>query len=354
MKKRATLEDVARLAGVSVVTASRVLNGHAPVSESTARRVWEAVDKLGYIPHIAARGLATGVFSSFLLLMIEESPILPSTWRHELPIIQGICDFVRTIGYSLQIEIGFKEEVESPNFLRPIGRRPIDGLLILSPWPLGEYLLRSLQSEGIPFVCIGCGVGLEGVDSVDFDNFGAFRALTEHLIALGHRRIALISGYKNQLHMIERIRGFVEALKGHGLEVCEELIKFGDFTVESGYQCMKELLREKPRPTAVMCGNDHMAAGAIRAIREAGFDVPEDFSVTGFDNNEVAEATNPQLTTVEVPLFRMGWVGAEKLYNLAQSGKNRGQEKEKITKVVLPCEMVVRSSTGRSRGSFEL
>ena len=344
--KRATLNDVAKLAGVSSGTVSRVINNHSSVSEEARKRVEKAIKKLSYTPHSIARSLATGVSNTIFLSIIEENPILPSTWRYELPVIQGIYDYLRKTSFTLQIGISFLEESQHSDFFVDLMKEKfIDGLLILSAWPIDYRSLVKLEERKISYVLVGCKSSVPTKAEIGFDNAGAISAIVVHLIKLGHRNFALIGGYKEQLHMIERTEGFVNTLISHHLPVHQNLMSFGDYQIESGYQCMTQLLKEKPRPTAIVCGNDYMAAGAIKAIKDKGFRVPEDFSVTGFDDSEVAKVVDPTLTTVRIPVFEMGHLAVKKLHRLIREGY---KEKD-ITH--LPFELIIRTSTTKCHKS---
>jgi len=338
--KRVTLDDVAKLAGVSTGTVSRVINNRSAVSENARKKVEKAIKKLNYTPHSIARSLATGVSNAIFLSIIEENPILPSTWRYELPVVQGIYDYLRNTSFTLQIGISFVEESQHINFFENLIKdKFVDGLLILSAWPIDYRSLLHLEERKIPYVLVGCKSSVQTRVEVGFDNSGAMSAIVEHLIKLGHQKFALIGGYKDQLHMADRTEGFVRALKFHGLPVYQNLMIFGDYQIESGYRCMMQLLKETPKPTAIVCGNDYMAAGAIKAIKDTGFRVPGDFSVTGFDDSEVSKVVDPALTTVRIPVFEMGHLAVKKLHRLIREGK---KEKD-IT--ILPFELIIRTST---------
>lgn len=344
LKKRATLIDVARLSGVSTGTISRILNNHPSVSEEARKKVEEAIKKLNYVPLSAARSLAKGVSNTIMLSIIEENPILPSTWRYELPVVQGIYDYLKKTSYNLQIGIGFVEEAQKSKFFENLIKdKYIDGLLILGSWPINYRSLLYLEDRNIPYVLIGCKSTIPTRVEINFDNHGAIVQVIDYLVQLGHTKFALIGGFADQLHMVDRANGFRDALIRRSLLVYENLIKFGDYQIESGYQLMLGLFNEHPRPTAIICGNDFMAAGVIKAIHDKGYKVPEDFSVVGFDDNEVAKVISPPLTTIKVPVFEMGSLAVEKLCTMVESNRKL----EEIT--IMPCEIIIRSSTGKCK-----
>lgn len=340
-----TLKDVATLAGVSIGTISRVLNNHRAVSPVTREKVEEAIRKLNYTPNSLARSLVTGRAQSFGLFVVQQNPIRRSAWPYELLVIQGISDFLKDKGWDLQISWCYREEINDPRFVaQMVNRRNVDGILIMSFWSIELPALLELVSRDVPFMLIGFRNPTHPIRSIEFDNAGATKQLVEYLIKLGHRDFALITGESETLHMIDRLKGFHDALSEAGLSLRNGMLRRADWSIEAGYEHMVEILRYSPHPTAVVCGNDNLAAGAIKAITEHGLSVPEDISVVGFDDSAIAEAVEPSLTTVSVPIFEMGQLAAEKLFlevNEAQSVRDE--------RVVLPCKIVVRDSTAPPR-----
>jgi len=339
-----TLKDVAKLANVSVGTVSRFINNHPSVSEKNRKKIQAAIERLNFSPNPIAQKLAKGVSNNLLLYIVQENPILTTTWLYELPVIQGICDYLKNQSYSLQIVLNFIEDNKGNyKYINEcISSKSVDGILILSAWGLSNRTLIRLMDSGFPFVLLGNENTIQPTNDIIFDNYGAVKQLVEHLYHLGHRHIGLISGCRDQLHMSERIRGYFDTLKELGLEIDESWIKYGDYSMESGYACMQEILDSR-HPTAVICGNDYMAAGAVKAIHERGYKVPDDFSVTGFDNSTVAKIVEPSLTTVSMPVFKAGQLATERLIEQLNSTDNL------ISREVLPCEIIIGSSTGKAK-----
>jgi len=340
----ATLKDVAKLANVSVGTVSRYINNNPSVSEKNRKKIQAAIERLNYSPHPIAQKLAKGVTNNLLLYIVQENPILTTTWLHELPVIQGICDYLKNTNYSLQIVLNFIDDNQGNyKYINEcISSKSVDGILILSAWELSNRTLIRLMDSGFPFVLIGNDNTIQPTNDIVFDNYGAVKKLVEHLYQLGHRHIGLISGCKEQLHMSERIRGYFDAIRELGLEIEESWIKYGEYSTESGYACMQEILDGR-HPTAVICGNDYVAAGAVKAIHDRGYKVPDDFSVTGFDNSTVAQIMEPTLTTVNMPVFKAGHLATEKLIKLINKTENV------INREVLPCDIIIGSSTGSAK-----
>lgn len=342
-----TLKDVAALAGVSIGTISRVINDSGAVKASTKQRVLAAIEKLNYIPNAAARSLVTGRANALSLILVQQNPIRLSVWPYEMTLLQGISDFLKGKGWDLQISWCFREEANDPGYLRRLlNRRSTDGVLMASLWPLELPALVELSSRNIPYLLVGFRNQDHPIRSIEFDNKGAARQIAQHLIDLGHRRIALIAGEVETLHMADRLVGVQAALSGSSIPLPQEMVRAADWTMEAGYEAMLELLATSPELTAVICGNDNLAAGAIKALTERGIRVPDDVSVVGFDDSPVASVTQPALTTVSVPLYEVGRLAAERLFDEIQED---GQASP--TRAVLPCRVVVRDSTAPPPGA---
>lgn len=340
MQRVATLKDVAELAGVSVATVSRVINGHANVSSKTRALVENAILQLNYSPNTIARSLVTGRTGTILLFIVQEDPIVPSTWAYELPIIQGIYDYLKIRSWDLQIAMCSYREFQKTGFLsRHLSTKNFAGILIMSAWLVERHIVSELKKRNLPYLIIGAHDPDHKSLTITFDNAGAVKDLVKHLSASGSQLFGLIGGARNQLHMQARTQGMLSALRENGLPVSNRLIRFGEWSVESGYRLMKELLAANPRPTAFVCGNDNIAVGAIKAISESGLAVPRDIAVVGFDDNIVAQVVSPTLTTVRIPLRKMGMLAAERLV------QEFSQPDEENRQVVLPCELVIRESS---------
>lgn len=340
MQKGATLKDVAKLAGVSVATVSRVINGHANVSPRTKAAVERAILKLNYSPNTIARSLVTGRTGIISLIIVQEDPIVPSTWSYELPIVQSIHDYLKAQEWEIQMAMCSYREFQEPGYLsRHLTRNTVDGVLIMSAWMVERHVVSELKSRNVPYVILGAHDPDYESICLEYDNEGAIRSLVKHLRDGGHQVFGLIGGPPHQLHMAGRMQGFLAALEEFGLPSWRRLIKFGDSHIETGYRMMQEILAGEPRPTAVVCGNDHIAAGAMNAVFDAGLRIPHDIAVVGFDDTDVSQVINPKLTTVRLPLAEVGRLAAERL---VQELVRPSQENRHI---VLPCEVVIRQSS---------
>ncbi|MFJ6543110.1 LacI family DNA-binding transcriptional regulator [Streptomyces sp. NPDC091385] len=327
----ATLAEIAREAGVSAPTVSKVLNGRADVAAATRARVEELLRAHGY-----RRRRAEATRSPLIDLVFHE---LESAWAME--VIRGVENVAREAGLSVVLS-------ESAGRLTPgrtwadqvAGRRPHGVILVLSD--LDDSQRALLTSRRIPFVVLD-PAGDPGADvpSIGATNWQGGLAATRHLIDLGHTRIGAISGPSRMMCSRARLDGYRAALETAGLPVDPQLIKAGDFHHDSGRRLGLELLRAPDRPTAVFAGNDLQALGLYEAARELGLRVPDDLSIVGFDDLPVARWVGPPLTTVRQPLTEMAEAAARLVLDLGRTHVDSA-----ATRVELATSLVVRSSTG--------
>ena len=299
--------DVAREAGVSAGTVSNYLKNPKRVKPVNRKKIKEAIDKLCFIPDINAQILATGKSMNIILYVISERVISPSTWLHQLPIIQVLHDEFQKKKYALQINIAYADKLkEFEKTLRyNVECQASDGILILSVWEISENIMKYLKERRVPYVLMDCFDSAGVSNEICFDNRAIIRESLEAMYQKGHRRFRYIGVRSKQQDMRERYCGFLDGMEQHGLSVEDSHILYGDFSINSGYECTKQALTEDPSFTAVIAGNDNMAFGAIMAIQEAGYSVPEDYSVCGVDNDVVGRIHKPRLCTVEVDLKGM-------------------------------------------------
>src|SRR5262245_51767202 len=288
----ATIKDVAREAGVSVATVSRVLNDSALVSEATREIVREVATRLNYWPNGAARSLITNRTNAIGALL----PDLFGEFYSE--VLRGMDLTARKAGLHLLVSSSHADTEEVVAALRMMRGR-IDGLIVMAP---DVDVRAAVQDSAIdfPVVLIDPGKELAGRDTLSIANVEGSRAMVEHLIGLGHRRIAIVTGPKRNIDAQERLRGYRDAMRTRGGEWSSELELEGDFTEASGYEAAMRMLVLAERPRAVFAANDYMAIGVLGALNDAGLRVPEDVAVTGFDDIRMARYLKPPLTTVRV------------------------------------------------------
>ncbi|WP_091452370.1 LacI family DNA-binding transcriptional regulator [Micromonospora inyonensis] len=330
--QRPTLEAVARRAGVSRATVSRVVNGSTTVAEPIRAAVHQAVAELGYVPNLAARSLVTQRTDSIALIMPEAATRVFSDDQVFPGIIRGVSQELEAADKQLVLMLAGspagRERVE-----RYTSGRHVDGVLFASLHG-ADPLPARLARLGIPVVCSGRGLGDSPVPYVDVDHVGGVTRAVRYLIESGRRRIATIAGPQDMVAGIERLTGYRDTVVAAGLP---ELVAYGDFTRESGAAAMRQLLTEHPDLDAVFAASDLMAHAALRTLREAGRRVPQDVAVIGFDDIETAAYTEPPLTTVRQPILELGRAGTRQVLRIAA-----GETVEPA--LILPTELVLRAS----------
>lgn len=334
-----TIVDVAREAGVSIKTVSRVLNHEPGVHESTRDQVLKVVEALRYRPKQSARSLAGG--RSFLigLLYYDPSAIFVGSLQ------QGATLRCRELGYHLVVE---SLHNDAPDLRQQIDRmvlalRP-DGMILTPPLCDNPEVLAALRDSGTPCVLMSPESDLRGVPTVRMDDVHAAEEITNLLISLGHRRIAVIKGPPDQSASAARYQGFVNALSAHELPLDPELVQPGDFTFASGRDAAYKLLSGRQRPTAVFASNDDMALGVLAAAQRLGLSVPGELSVAGFDDSPTAALVWPPLTTVRQPVAEMARAAVEMLVGGSRADAVAAVDEADLHKV-LAHELIVRDST---------
>jgi LacI family transcriptional regulator len=327
-----TIKDVAREAGVSVATVSRVWNEAAFVSTATRQRVAAVAARLGYSPHGAARSLITRTTHALGVLL----PDLYGEFFSE--IIRGIDHTAQASGYHILVSSSHDSKDEIDAALRTMRGR-VDGMIIKSPDLEARRTLQTLQGS-FPVVLLNGGAEAKAFDTITIENHEGAREMTRHLIARGHRRIAMVCGPQRNYDAAERLRGYHTALTESGIEHEASLVVRGDFSELSGYGAVSQLLELEPRPTAIFAANDSMAIGALSALREAGMRVPDDVAVAGFDDIPLARYMNPPLSTVHVDISQLGERAAALLLASLRKGNRPHQQLQ------LSTTLVIRASCG--------
>lgn len=307
-----TLHDVAREAGVSTATVSRCLNSPERVVESTRIKVMAAVKSLGYSPHFGAQVMAgrrTHTIGAIIPTM--ENAIFARG-------LQAFQEELRKHGYTLLVASScYRPDLEEEQ-IRSLVARGADGILLIGH-DRDPCIYGFLAARNVPALVAWTFDQAAALPSIGFDNRKSMRALADKVIAMGHRRIGVISAYTEANDRArERVEGIREAARGAGLPDDALRIVETSYGIETGAEAFDTLMAEEPRPTAVMCGNDVLAAGAIRRAHELGLDLPGDVSITGFDDIELARVVSPALTTVHVPHREMGRRAATTLIGMVE------------------------------------
>ncbi|MBB3062031.1 LacI family DNA-binding transcriptional regulator [Microbulbifer rhizosphaerae] len=323
------IREVSRVAGVSIATVSRALSHPEKVSKEALAKVNAAIEKVKYRPNMMARNFRAVRAYSIVVLVPNISNLFFAT------VIRGIEDAAQQKGYSVLLGDTRDSIARERDYTKLVETRQADGILQLRPHVPGE----SLEPEAdIPMVST-CGCEDTPYPSVRIDNAGAAGEIVQYLIGQGHRRIGVLAGLRDNPHSRDRLRGYREALHKADIPYDPDLLVNGDFTMGSGLMAASHFARMKNRPTAIFSMNDEMAIGCIQGLKSAGIRVPEDMSITGFDDIEFARYSDPPLTTVAQPAEELGRIGFNTLLELIE-----GQELQQ-TETVLPYEFIVRKST---------
>lgn len=326
-----TIADIARLAGVSVSTVSRVLNNNSEVSKATRKKVLSVIADNDYRPSEAARGLVNQ--SSRIISVLI--PDITNYYYAEL--ISSVETVISQNGYTLFLCLTNGDPAKEEYYLKEmLGHRSI-GLLVLSTRISNSQLLEKVR-DSMEIVAVEADV--PNVDTVRCDNEMGTYDVVSHLISCGHRDIAFL-GYQFYLTGLQqRLQGYKRALREHSIPVREELIFEGKSSGNQGYFMTKQLLERKKRPTAIHCMNEYLAAGAYEAIFSSGLSIPEDISVSAFDNLESSRLFRPALTTAGIPINHMGIIATGLLINkIAEKTEAPPQL------ITFPASLIVRDST---------
>lgn len=308
-----TLEEVARAAGVSLATASRVLNNSDhPISTKTRDRVLQSAVAMGYRPNLLARSMRTertatiGIIADDLL-----SPFTP-------PIIRGIQDYLKTIDYLGLIVNSDWDPILEQAAINRLLSQGVEGIIFVESGHLAAT--QALVDAQKPYMFVHRLFGASVQNSVVPDDVAGTRLVVEHLISLGHRRIAHLAGPLGWHSARRRLEGFQATLTTWGIALEPGWVVEGNWEYGGGANAMRQLLQVKPRPTAIFSANDYMAIGAIAAIQAAGLQVPRDLAIASYDNREFGRVHHPTLTTVSLPAYEMGFRAAELLWQKIQGG----------------------------------
>lgn len=334
-----TLEDIAKEVGVSRSTISRVVNGSPNVRPEVRKHVLEYIHEIGYQPHAAARSLASQ-HSGMIGLVLPQTVSSFFTDPYFPYLTQGIAYRCNNNDLTLSLFLVENKADEERIYPRIARRGFLDGMFVQSGHS-GDTMIEFIRKSSLPIVILGRPFEPEGFNYIDVDNLNAAVTATQHLINLGYRRIAHITGSKHSTVTIDRMAGYKKAMLEAGRTVDEALIAEGDFSESTGYDAMKVLLPQKP--DAVFAASDLMATGAMRAISEAGLRVPEDIAMVGFDDVPVASMPHVKLTTIRQPITQMGMKAVEFLTDLIANGTCPPRS------IVLDTELIVRESCGAKR-----
>lgn len=330
------IAEIARRANVSTATVSRTLNQSGPVKAATARKVWRAVTALNYYPNSHARALVSGR-SHLIGLIVSDitNPFFPE-------LIRSFEKLAADQHYDLLVTSTDYETARMTACLRRMLERKVDGVAMMTS-EMDVGLIRELSRRGVPIVFMDVGQVGPKMSHVAIDYGNGIQQAVDHLVELGHKRLAFISGPLDLHSARTRQQAFIDGMRRHGLKPDPRLIREGTHTADGGMKAMAALLRMKRLPTAVVASNDWTAIGALHAIVGAGLRVPDDISIVGFDDIPLVSYTNPALTTVRISAAAVGATAFVALFGLI------GEERHEGAVYQVPTRLVTRESTAKPK-----
>nr|BAJ22986.1 maltose transcription regulator [Paenibacillus sp. SH-55] len=315
-----TIKDVAKRAGASPSTVSRVLSNHPRISRETSRKVKEIMEEMGYHPNIMAKSLVSKTTESICVILPKPAEeLFLNLFFMEL--IRGIVTQANRSGYDVVLSSGGNEKEEVEAVSRLLNGRRVDGAILLYSRQ-DDQVVEFLKSNNYPFVLVGRSEKYPDLLSVDTDNVQAAYDATKHLISLGHKRIGFVSGPPNLIVSQDRIKGYGKALADAGLEMRKEWIVEGEFLQESGYRAMSFFMNLPERPTALVIVDDIVSFGVLRGLHELGYKVPEDVSIISFNNISLTELSTPPLSSVDIGIYNLGYTASQALIQTIRNDDN--------------------------------
>ncbi|WP_028549407.1 catabolite control protein A [Paenibacillus sp. UNC451MF] len=330
-----TIYDVAREAGVSMATVSRVVNNNPNVKPQTRKKVFEAIERLGYRPNAVARGLASKKTTTVGVVIPDISNSIFSE------VARGIEDIANMYHYNIILCNADKKKEKEIRVINTLLEKQVDGLLFMGGVVTEEHI-QAFKTSAVPIVLCATTDENNTIASVDIDHEKAAYDAVKVLIENGHRDIAMISGtLQDPANGYARYQGYKKALEEAGIPVRDEYVRIGNYRYESGLEVTKHFLEQNERPTAIFAATDEMAIGAIHTLQDSGYKVPEDMSVISVDNIRMASMVRPQLTTVAMPMYDIGAVSMRLLTKLMNKETKDASEQ---MQVILPHDVIHRNS----------
>jgi LacI family transcriptional regulator len=331
-----TIRDVAKMAEVAPITVSRVINDSGYVSQETKERVETAIEALGYVPNMLGPSLR---FKQTMTLAMIVTDISNPFWT---TVTRGVEDLAQSNGYSTILCNTDESEEKQDQYLQMLLRRRIDGILLVpasgSPDPI-----RLIQKQGIPVVVLDRKIPNVDVDSVRADSEDGAYKLGKHLVTNGHTRFTILAGPRTVSTSFDRVEGFCRAIQETGIEREQIKVFWGSFSQESGYKMASEALVSQPMPTALFAVNNFVAIGAMQALKEKNFRVPDDMAIVTFDDIPLAFTFEPFLTVATQPARAMGKQAVSLLLE-----RIKGETNPICQEIVLPTDIIIRTSSGES------
>lgn len=333
-RSKVTIRDVAREAGVSVATVSRFLNNNTFISEDKEKKIQEVMDRLNFIPNEIARGLAKKKTNTIALIIPDiTNPFFPE-------LVVAIEEMTKQKGYSLILVNSPEKDLQDEGFWRNFQNRYIDGL-ILASFEFNEVILKEIEGLQIPYVRIDRAADEVSTNSIGVDHYRGAQLVVDHLVEIGCKKIAHISGPMSFLPAIHRGKGFMDSVKKYFPDE-EVLIVEGDFTLESGKRLTESLMKEHPSIDGIFLANDLMAIGALKSLKLMKWNVPKDIAIIGYDGIKLTEMVDPEISTIEQPIYNIGVAATNALIHLIETGKQNDVD---LSHLDLDVRLIKREST---------
>lgn len=330
------IKAVAKKAGVSVATISRVLNHPEAVAPDTREHILSIMESLNYTPNWFARGLKLNR-TSVIALFIPD--ILDLGY---MEIAKGVEDVAHQKKYNIMLCTTEEDRNKEKEYIENFISRKVDGIILVSS-SLNKNDLTQIKKQDVPVVLVGKNEGLVGENIVYTDYITASAEAVKHMIEIGHRKIGMICGSRPKIENLDKVEGFRKTITGEGLSYQPEYIVEEENSIEGGYLGASKLLNLKDRPEAIFVTSDIMAIGAMEKIKQTGLTIPQDIAVVGFDNLKISGFIEPKLTTVAKPMYRMGLVAARLLFDLMEDDSEEDSEPQEI---LIQSKLKVRKSCG--------
>lgn len=332
-----TIKDIARLAGVSPSTVSRVVSNHPRISPETSRKVKQIMEEQHYHPNVMAKSLVSKTTRSLGIMLPRPAEEL---FRNDFfgELLRGIVTQATRMDYDLLMTTATTTHNEADTISRLVRGRRVDGVILLKSYR-DDALIAFLKENEFPFVLIGRNETYPDILTVDNDNRLAAYDATMHLIAQGHERIGFVSGPPNLTLSHDRLSGYEQALQEAGLQKRPEWIVEGEFLQESGFRAMSPFMDMPERPSALVVIDDNVAFGVLRGLAELGYRVPSDISLVSFNNIPLAELASPPLTSVDIGTYQLGYTAVQSLLRAIQG------EAVHQKRMLIPHRLIVRDSS---------
>ncbi|MFC6334509.1 LacI family DNA-binding transcriptional regulator [Paenibacillus septentrionalis] len=333
-----TIKDIAKAAGVSPSTVSRVISNHDRISSATSSKVKRIMEEMGYHPNIMAKSLVSKTTKTLAIMLPRPAEeLFKDFFFGEL--LRGILTHSTIAGYDMLLTAATSPMDEKETVSRLVFGRRVDGVILLSS-RVSDPLISMLDKQQFPTVLIGRTDEQAGILSVDNDNEQAAYDATKHLILQGHERIGFVSGPPNLTVSLDRMAGYRRALQEQGLELRSEWVVEGEYLQHSGYRAMTFLMNLQERPSALVVIDDAVAFGVLHGLTELGFAVPEDICIVSFNNIALSELASPPISSIDIGTYQLGYTASQMLIRRIVDQPSVHQNR-----VIIPHRLIVRESS---------